>query len=553
MSQPISTQSLQKEGRIALAIQAFYDGYFNSLKAACIAYDTPYSTVRDRVRGRVPRRDLRSVNKKLTDTEEATLVQWILSMDERGLPLRTDSIRRMADLLLEKRSNTDQQKRVTVGKCWVYNFVRRQDSLRSQYNRKYDYQRAKCEDPTIIRDWFRLVRNTITKYGILEEDIYNFDETGFQMGVITTAKVITGSERAGRPVCVQPGNREWVTVIESISSCGWSLPPMVIFEGKVHISTWYTDTLPLDWSFAVSQKGWTDDSLGLIWLTDVFQKHTKDRTKGVYRLLILDGHGSHSTPEFDLFCSEHSIITLCMPPHSSHLLQPLDVSCFAVLKRAYGRQIEEYMRVGVNHIDKPDFLTAYITARKESMVIDTVRNGFAATGLVPYDPERVLSKLHTQLRTPTPPLATVIEQEHWVPETPYDITQLERQTKAIKDYIRRRTRTPPSPTDLALNQLVKGCQMAMHNAVLLTDENKRLRAANERQKKKRATRRSYVATGGVLTVQEGLNRSQIVDTEVIPKSTDQSVDPQIRAPPKCSMCKSLAHTARTCPQREVSN
>jgi hypothetical protein len=68
-----------------------------------------------------------------------------------------------------------------------------------------------------------LVNNTIAKYGIQPEDIYNFDKTGFQMGVITTAKVITGSERAGRPLQVQPGNRTWVTVIEGIGATGYIL------------------------------------------------------------------------------------------------------------------------------------------------------------------------------------------------------------------------------------------------------------------------------------------------------------------------------------------
>ena len=92
-----------------------------------------------------------------------------------------------------------------------------------------------------------------------------------------------------------------------------------------------------------------------------------------------------------------------MPPHSSHLLQPCDVSFFAVLKRQYGQQIQEYMRNGVNHIDKYDFLQAYLTARTESVSIANIQSGFAGTGLVPYDPERVLSKLHTQLKTPTPP------------------------------------------------------------------------------------------------------------------------------------------------------
>jgi hypothetical protein len=57
--------------------------------------------------------------------------------------------------------------------------------------RKYDYQRAKYEDPEILGNWFKLLQATITKYGIVDEDIYNFDKTGFQMEVITTVKVLT--------------------------------------------------------------------------------------------------------------------------------------------------------------------------------------------------------------------------------------------------------------------------------------------------------------------------------------------------------------------------
>ena len=41
------------------------------------------------------------------------------------------------------------------------------------------YERALCEDPKVIEDWFRLVRNTISKHGIVESDIWNFDDTGF--------------------------------------------------------------------------------------------------------------------------------------------------------------------------------------------------------------------------------------------------------------------------------------------------------------------------------------------------------------------------------------
>jgi hypothetical protein len=161
-------------------------------------------------------------------------------MDQRGLAPRLDSVQRIANLLLEKRSNSDSNSdpnsnpNIQVGKCWVNNFVRRHQALQTRYNRKYDYQRAKCEDPQVIRDWFQLVQNTIAKYRIQEQDIYNFDETGFQMGVISTAKVITGAERSNRPISIQPSNREWVTVIDCISLARWSLPLVVIFEGKVY-------------------------------------------------------------------------------------------------------------------------------------------------------------------------------------------------------------------------------------------------------------------------------------------------------------------------------
>lgn len=71
----------------------------------------------------------------------------------------------------------------------------------------------------------------------------------------------------------------------------------------MHISTWYLDnTLPSDWVIAVSENGWTDNELGLKWLEHVFEKHTTQYTKGVYRLLVLDGYSSHGTLEFDLFC-----------------------------------------------------------------------------------------------------------------------------------------------------------------------------------------------------------------------------------------------------------
>jgi hypothetical protein len=190
---------------------------------------------------------------------------------------------------------------------------------------------------------------------------------------------------------------------------------------------------------------------------------------------------------------------------------------------------------------------------------------FAATGLLPYDPDRVLAKLNTQLRTPTPPLASESSLGPWAPETPHNAAELELQTKAIKDYLQRCTRSPPSPLEAALDQLAKGCAMSMNSAILLKEEVRQLQAANAKQVKKRAPKRKYIATGGTLTHQEGVELSE---RALQPgKPVIEAVEPVIgvvgrvgadepvvrpRAPRTCSLCRSLSHTARTCPTKEVS-
>jgi hypothetical protein len=274
-----------------------------------------------------------------------------------------------------------------VGKRWASNFVKRHKDLKTRFFRKYDYQRALCEDPTIILNWFRLVQNTIAKYGIHTDDIYNFDETGFMMGMILTSKVVTSAKRRGRPKSVQPGSREWVTVVEAIDAEGQSIPPFIIVTGKHHLRNWYkVSSLPTDWAIATTPNGWTNNETGLDWLNH-FNEHTINRSVGSYRLLILDGHESHHSADFEAYCKEKNIITLCMPPHSSHLLQPLDVGCFGPLKKAYGREIEHLMRRSITHITKTEFFPAFYTAHQANITESNIRGGFRGAGLAPFDPE----------------------------------------------------------------------------------------------------------------------------------------------------------------------
>jgi hypothetical protein len=296
----------------------------------------------------------------------------------------------MADKLLAARGAG------RVGQKWPANFVKRTDSLTTRFNRAYSRRRSLCEDPVLIRSRFELVEQTKTKYGICDEDVYNFDEAGTVMGKITTQLVIMASERRGRPKAVQPDNHEWVTLIAAINAAGWTVPPFSIFAGQYHLSAWYEEAeTPCEWAIAISDNDWTNNELGVEWLKH-FDAYTKTRVIGVRRLLILDGHESHQSLEFQELCKENNIYTLCMPPHSSHLLQPLDVGCFSPLKRAYTREVEALIRHHINHITKLEFLPAFKTAYNRSFTSVNICAAFRGAGLVPLQPDAVLSKLDVQ-------------------------------------------------------------------------------------------------------------------------------------------------------------
>jgi hypothetical protein len=131
MPLPINTQLVQQEGRIALAMEALKQGHFASVRAAARAYNMPHSTLQNRVNGHPMQYNRRSPNCKLTITEETTLVQWILSIDQRGLVPRPDAVRQIANLLLEKRSDSDLSQGSCVGKHWVINFVQQHQALQT--------------------------------------------------------------------------------------------------------------------------------------------------------------------------------------------------------------------------------------------------------------------------------------------------------------------------------------------------------------------------------------------------------------------------------------
>jgi hypothetical protein len=547
MSQRSNVQLPLKENQIQLALQAIkLDAKLTIHRAAAI-YGVSRKTLTRRRAGIAFRRDCAPNSMKLTLNEEGVILQQILDQDERGFPPRLTDIRSMADSLLAERN------RDPVGEKWASAYVKRHDELKVVFSRKYDYKRAKCEDPRLIQDWFRLVQNTKAKYGIVDQDTWNFDESGFMMGMISTGKVVTSSERRGRAKILQQGNREWATVIQGVSATGGAIPPFIIFGGKHHLSAWYKeDQLPHDWVIALSENGWTTNELTLKWLKH-FDEHTARRTVGTVRLLILDGHESHHSVEFEQYCKDHKIITLCMPPHSSHLLQPLDVGCFAPLKKAYGRQAEQLMRNHITHITKTEFLPCFIAAFRDAFTESNIQGGFRGAGLVPFDPEAVISKLDVRLRTPSlPPL----EESAWQSQTPKNTLDLGSQSTLVKQRIQRHVDSSPTSMVEAFEKLAKGAAVIAHKLVLAQKENAELRAANEAATRRKLHKRKRIQREGTLTVEEGARLTAL--REFRARSNSKRVSKRVRAEEgtqgkrHCKTCGETGHNSRTC-QKDKEN
>jgi hypothetical protein len=171
------------EARILLALQVLQNNPKLKLRRAAEIYKVGRMMLWRRQKGIQSQCDWIPKSRRLSNLEEQIIIQFILDLGSRGFPPRLRGVEEMANRLLADRDAPP------VGKRWASNFVKRHKELETRFFRRYDYQRAKCEDLTVIRNWFRLVENTITKYGIDLADIYNFDETGFMLGVIASRMV----------------------------------------------------------------------------------------------------------------------------------------------------------------------------------------------------------------------------------------------------------------------------------------------------------------------------------------------------------------------------
>ena len=183
-----------------------------------------------------------------------------------------------------------------------------------------------------LADWFSLYKKTVKDYKIEKSDIYNMNEKNFVMKIQKKMKVICF--RRHRALMTFDDNREWVFFIKCVIILNEMFKMWIIFKEKYQQKCWMK-ILSEDDHIIISENEWINNEIEFFWLKRCFESKTRKRQKEDYRLLIIDGHQSHSTSKVIEFAKKHKIIILCLSSHFIDLLQSLNVNIFKFLTQIY--------------------------------------------------------------------------------------------------------------------------------------------------------------------------------------------------------------------------
>ena len=154
-------------------------------------------------------------------------------------------------------------------------------------------------------------------------------ETGMPLNPQPLKGVFPHGEKKTVSLC--SGDKTQITVVARVSAAGYCIPPMVIWDRK-QLSIELTEGEVPGTSYGLSGKGWMDQELFDAWLSSHFLRYAPPARP---LLLLLDGHSSHYSPSAIRFAANEQVIMFALPPHTTHVTQPLDCGCFSPLKVAW--------------------------------------------------------------------------------------------------------------------------------------------------------------------------------------------------------------------------
>lgn len=396
-------QKAYSEEDIQKAITSWKYKQFRSIRATAAHFQVPVQTVRDRMAGRKSKAQSLEKAQLLSNAEEKTLVRWITRLTSTGFPatpalvIETAEEIRRGRVKLVNSQGTQPIQLNPIGHEWLYRFLNRYPKLQGTYSRQLESLRHQEATYEKISQWFSVFRTRFDEQNYELENIYNMDETGFAVGTTQTTRIIVDSSQKSNWK-VTPGKQEWITAVECVSAAGGALSPMIIFKAQNTNTRWIPDDAPANWHFSTSNSGWTSNSHGFEWLRTVFEPESRQISGEKPRLLIADGHSSHITADMIALCMENNIDLLILPPHCSHLLQPLDIGVFGPLKKYHAYETDRLQRAGINRFQRSEWVTLYQTIRPKALSVENIKSGWRGAGLVPFSERRVLSQLPLPLQ-----------------------------------------------------------------------------------------------------------------------------------------------------------
>jgi hypothetical protein len=253
------------------------------------------------------------------------------------------------------------------------------------------------------------------------------------------------------------------------------------------------------------------------WLIRCFDPETRDKAAGEYHLLICDGHDSHIAAEFIAHCIDNNILLMILPPHSSHLTQPLDVGVFGALKTQMGVEIEPLMRTGIKRVRKVEWLTAFVAAHDKAVNAKNILGGFRGTGIHPFLPTKVLRRVAStpppepQNQPSTPSNLLIPFNEAVFTDSPADFNAVQRANVALNSLLDSHNPLP-TPAKRFVRHVTRSHMRFHARITILEQENAAQKAVLEGRKRPLSGKRRVIDGKHLMTGAElvGVREAQEV-------------------------------------------
>ncbi len=318
------------------AMKAVADGLFCINKAAD-EFGVPRTTLKDRLAGRVEHGARSGPTPYLSGVEEDELQKFLFTCSDIGVPKTRVEVMDIVRKAVIKKRGTDAG---FSGEGWWHRFVERHPKVSLRKGDALAISRATAITASNMQQYYSLLKTTLEEHGIMNSasQLYNMDESG--MPLDHKPPRVVARKGTKKIHCHTSGNKAQITILACANAAGTTLPPMVIFDGQQFNPKWSKGEVP-NTLYGMSEKGWTDQELFFFWMTQLFIKHIPPTCPV---MLLVDGHSSHYEPETIKVAAEAGIVLFCLPPHSTHVAQPLDVSFFRPLKVYWSEACHKFMR-----------------------------------------------------------------------------------------------------------------------------------------------------------------------------------------------------------------